>query len=219
MSALDPDELPLPQRIALAYAPSASRGTWQAMLQLDARLGSFLAQASEPLLAQMRLAWWRDNLGKPPQERPAGDPLLESIGEKFAGQEQRLIALVDGWERLLADPPISDGAVAEFVAGRNSAFLAVAEVLAIDNRTDAITDAGGRWAVADLLARSSDPDERKMLLERGLRDHGRISLPRAMRPLAILSALARRALAKRGAPLFGDRGSALLAMRVGMFGR
>ena len=35
-----------------------------------------MARTTEPMLGQMRLAWWRDALGKPVDERPRGDAVL-----------------------------------------------------------------------------------------------------------------------------------------------
>lgn len=220
MSTLGPDELPLPQRLALSYAPRAARDPWLAFLLFDARLAGFVAQASEPMLAQMRIAWWRDVLRKPPGERPRGEPLLAALGQAFPGQEAKLIACADGWERLVADPPLNPGAIDEFAAGRASGLLAVAHACGFEARDEIVWAAGRRWALADLAAHSADARERAEMFERaGTAVPPAGALPRAMRPLAVLDALARRAVASGEGPLLRDWRSGMLAFRVGLLGR
>ncbi len=220
MPSLSPDELPLPQRLALSYAPRKTRDAWLAFLLFDARLAGFVAQANEPVLAQMRLAWWRDALRKRVAEYPRGEPLLAALGESFPGKQAAPIALVDGWERLLADPPLGEDAVEEFVSGRAAVMRAIAELCSSEERTVPIESAARSWTLADLAIHTADPGERKALFDSLAEEAGdRQTLPRAMRPLAVLAALGRRAAARGEGPLLGDRRSVLLAMRVGLFGR
>ena len=70
--------LPVERRLALAYAPANSRGLWLGLFALDARLGAVVQAAHEPLLAQIKLAWWRDELAKPLAARALGEPLPPS---------------------------------------------------------------------------------------------------------------------------------------------
>ena len=93
-------ELSPPLRLALAWAPRHARPATLALFALDTRLAGFLRRATEPLPVQMRLAWWRDTLGAPPSAWPRGDPLLDEL-RTWAAPEG-LVALVDGWEGLLA---------------------------------------------------------------------------------------------------------------------
>ena len=67
--------------------------------------GRSSAQAREPLLGQVRLAWWRDRLGQDPADWPAGEPLLAAL-RGWQPQFAALAALVDGWELLLGAPPL-----------------------------------------------------------------------------------------------------------------
>ena len=103
-------------RIALASA-GRNRSVWLAAFALDGRIGRMVLGASEPLLGQMRLAWWRDQLALPESARPQGDPLLDLIGTEWAGHERALSDLVDGWEALLGERPLSEPAMQEFWAG------------------------------------------------------------------------------------------------------
>ncbi len=64
------ETLPTMHRLALAYAPGRTRLAWLALLALDSRLAGVLRSASEPMLAQIRLAWWRDMLARSEADRP-----------------------------------------------------------------------------------------------------------------------------------------------------
>ena len=85
------DECPEVSRIALASAGSR-RDIWLAAFALDGRIGRMVLGASEPMLGQMRLAWWRDQLGAPASARPQGDLLLDLIGRTWAGNELPLLS-------------------------------------------------------------------------------------------------------------------------------
>ena len=108
------EELPQPQRLALAYAPQAARAATLAVFALDARLGAVLRRRGEPVLAQMRFAWWRDMLARDPVQWPRGDEVLGLV----AGWRDpaALIPLVDGWEALLGDT-LDAASIDEFARG------------------------------------------------------------------------------------------------------
>src|SRR5690349_15922803 len=93
-------ELSPPLRLAIAYAPRPARAAWTALLVLDQRLRRAALGASEPLLGQVRLAWWRDRFRSPASEWPEGEPLLAALAG-FDRERVALEALVDGWERVL----------------------------------------------------------------------------------------------------------------------
>jgi phytoene synthase len=92
-----------PQRLAVAYAPAALRPALMLLLQFDARLGDIVAGSTEPLIGQMKLAWWRDALAAEPDRRPKGEPLIARI-DAISGRrlEPALLELIDAWEALLA---------------------------------------------------------------------------------------------------------------------
>ncbi|MDZ4306459.1 squalene/phytoene synthase family protein [Allopontixanthobacter sp.] len=220
MDDLRPDGLPPLYRLALAYSPAHLRSVYLCLMALDQKLAQIISQASEPLLAQMRLAWWRDQLAKPAEQRPNGEPLLVAIGDAWAGEEPALRALVDGWEELLTDPPLPDSAAENFAEGRAAAFAAIARLAGVDDGQGAVSLAARRWALADLAAKTSASDERAGVVAIGLAlGSDPVRLPRAMRPLLVLDGLARTSLAAGGAPLMQGRRNLLSTMRLGLFGR
>lgn len=216
----DPADLPDAQRLAWAYANAASRPPLSILFALDLRLADIVRSIREPLLAQMRLAWWRDELAKSPESRPKGEPLLAAIGEVWAGEEKGLRALVDGWEELLAEPPLPAAAADNFAAGRAAAFAATARIAGGAGDDTAVTLAAKRWALADLASKTSDLDEKAEVVATGLElGTEPVRLSRAMRPLLVLDGLARASLAAGGTPLMQGRRNILAAMRLGLLGR
>ena len=202
-------------RIALASA-GCNRAVWLAAFALDGRIGRMVLGATEPLLGQMRLAWWRDQLAVPGSARPQGDPLLDLIGAEWAGHERALSDLVDGWEALLGERPLSELAMQRFFDGRGSLGSGVAQRLLQSESAQPAAEASRLWARADLAAYAGDASEREHALS------VTASLPRLqreLRPLSVMGGLAGRSLRRGGVPMVGDRFSPLVALRLGLFGR
>lgn len=197
------DTLPPVSRLALAYAPAAAGPVWLALLALDARLASVVLNAREPVLAQIKLAWWRERLSEPPERSPKGEPLLAALGA-WEGQIGSLAQLVDGWEALLArHDEVGDGGVAlsGFVAGRVAAVEALATVLGHHGLVAPLAEAAASWAQGD-LANWFGENARK-----GVPANAR--LPRTLRPLVVLRGLSGRT---------GGFAGLLRGMRLGMLG-
>lgn len=196
-------------KIALAWVEPGTRDRLAALFAFDAHLGILVSKAIEPLLAQIRLAWWRDRLSEPVADRPMGDPVLDSLGARWNGNEKALIDLVDGWEGLLDTAPLSAATIDTFANARAQA---------IDAAAKGTFNAGKRWALADFASRTSNALERETALELARVVPAQPPLPRTLRGLAVLDALATRSLAGEE-PLLMGRSAALLAWRVGLLGR
>lgn len=204
-------DLPLASRLAVAYAPRAQRLMALHVASLDARLARIVASVNEPLLAQMRLAWWRDNLRLPAAKRPKGDPLLDGIGATFPDAAP-LVSLVDGYEALLAEPPLTETILSAFIAGRAAAWASLCP-----SSTDAAEQAVALWSLDEVELQGIAVEPVTVL--RGQYPQRAPNLPRELRPLAVLSGLAARARAKDERNLIGSRGSVLAALRLGFTGR
>lgn len=206
------DGLPVEQRLALAYAPLASRTLFAGIFALDTRLAGIVRAAREPMLAQLRLAWWRDRLGG--GRAVSADPVLIALADLVA-RGPELVALADGWEALLAEQLTTDHAQA-YAEGRAAAMGALASLL--DAPVEPARRAGFNWALADLAGHVSRPEERSCVLALcAAQDWSRAALPRALRPLAVLHGLARRG---QGAGGLVDGPLALAsAIRLGLIGR
>ena len=214
------ERLPTLQRLALAYAPRHAHTATLGLLLLDDRLGGIVRRASEPMLAQIKLAWWRDTLSRSPADWPKGEPLLALL-RHWNGCAVRLGGLVDGWEMCISGEGDLDGQAIEGLAkARGAAFGSLAGLLGHPEAARAALQMGGNWALADLAAHLPDPEDRKTarLLMAGAAWTQR-HLPRAMRPLAVLHGLAARS-ARKGIGIDQLTAASLApAMRIGLFGR
>ncbi|MEO1731598.1 MAG: squalene/phytoene synthase family protein [Pseudomonadota bacterium] len=212
--------LPDEAMLALAYTPPSMRDALRIFLEFDARLARIVSATTEPMLGQIRLAWWRDALGMAVSDRPAGDQVLDAIGTHWAGAEEPFVALVDAWEEMLSEPPLSKEAAIAFAKGRGAGLAGISLLAeAKDNIQAEVQKAGQVWALADALSHIAEASERDMLLglARELPAPGR--LPNPYRGIAVLGSLSLRALKTDGAPLMEGRGAALTAMRAGLLGR
>ena len=217
---LNDNDLRPEYRIALAYAHPDDRLAYHAMFELDRRLADIVAGSSEPMIGQLRLAWWRDVLGKQPGDRPNGEPLVAALNTAWGAHSDGLVTLVDAWEGILLAETLDRNAALQFTEGRGASWTALASGPFAGENPSEITLAAQAWFLADLLSHLSDAEEREVVA--ALADSTQLRstrLPRRLRPLAILSALGSRALAAGGISPMEGRGAALLALRIGIFGR
>lgn len=181
-------------------------------LELDARIARIVAATTEPILGQMRLAWWRDTLAFPIDQRPRGDAILDGIGDLWRGHEAALTALLDGWEEMLGDTITRDVAH-RFAAGRAAPFEALA-LMADASGAEGVIAAARRWALVDAGVHVSEGVERDALLGEAQNIDSNAALPKALRGLAVLDALATRSLSRGARPLMEGRGAALVALKA-----
>lgn len=95
------------ERLAIAYADKDIAGMLALLLMLDSKLLEVLRKGREPLLAQMRIVWWREQFGKSVSDRARGEPLLQQLSEAEANKPELRIGhhatqLAEGWEILAA---------------------------------------------------------------------------------------------------------------------
>lgn len=203
-------DLPAELRIALAYTPAHLRAMLATYFALDRRLGQLVAKTTEPLLGQVRLAWWRDTMSKPISERPSGDAVLDAIGEHWIEREHYLVTLVNGWEAFLMAEELTVGSVGKFAEERAAPIAAIS----VEAK-----EAGRLWAFADAVSHLSESTSVQLANGYPAISESWKILPRSARGVAVLDALASRSLKRGGRPLMEGRGASLLAFRVGLLGR
>ena len=101
-------ELAPPARLAIAYAPSDVRSAFALLLQIDNRFAEIYRNAREPMIAQIKMAWWREAFASAADARPKGEPLLQALNK--AGDRiplSALEALASAWEALLGSERFS----------------------------------------------------------------------------------------------------------------
>jgi len=213
------ETLPPELELALAYTPGSLRAKLRAYFALDQRLSRIVSATTEPMLGQMRLAWWRDMLGSVRSARPSGDAVLEALGEHWEGQDGSLVELVDSWEILVVAEQIGALEVCNFATGRVAPFLVLCETPS-QPEARSISAAAKRWALADAAARVSDQHEISSFIDASSAQTASArALPRELRGLGVLDALGRRAVRRGGRPLMEGRGAALTALRAAIFRR
>ena len=87
----------------MVAVPRERRAAIAALWALAGRLTKLLQDAREPLIGQIKLAWWRDMmamLASDPEALPKGEPLLAELQASWAGQ-RGLDTLVDAAETML----------------------------------------------------------------------------------------------------------------------
>ena len=213
MNTADLADLPLVSRLALGYCPPARRARLGAALALDYRLSQLVARTHELMLGQMRLAWWREALQQAPASRPQGDVVLDAVTRGWPDPCAPLVALVDGWEHLLAPERLDETAARHFAEGRSRALVAAC---GCDPAAAGAEGQAARvWALADLAAKVSDDTERRLLVALGQEEaHRRTRIIPEARALAVLGALGARALRRGGRPLMEGRSAALVAAKA-----
>jgi phytoene synthase len=207
------------ERVALNYAKPDIRPKLASFFALDRRLGQIVANSSEPLLGQMRIAWWRDMLSASAGDRPTGDVVLDAIGASWGGDAQQLQPLADAWEVFLIAEALTTDILSQFAHGR-AMPLARAFGCAHEGVAKQVQETGSLWALADTAAHVSDQTERELILEQARTklnvNTSPASIPRA---LTVLTALSRRSVRRGGLPLMEGRGAALAALSAGLIGR
>lgn len=184
------------RRLALTYAPEPARSALEALLALDAALATLLRTTSEPAIAQIRLAWWRERLVELDRAPAPAVPALEGLSAHvlplgIAGS--RLVEIVEGWEVLIENERLDPASFASFGEKRGGALFAIGGGLL---GGPVMPGAGEGWALADLAAHLTTPAEAEMA-----QDMGRSRLdeawrwPRETRALGALASIARMDLA------------------------
>lgn len=220
MTLPDLESLPPESLIALEYCAPVQREQLGLALALDQRLGQLVARTSEPMLGQMRLAWWREALRQTPELRPKGDAVLDGISQIWRASCDPLIDLVDGWEHLLDEGRLDHAAAMACAEARAGAVLAATGLGLDEPGASAARAAGLIWALADLAAKVSSSDERAVVIAAGLAAPlPRRRIPPPARALAVLGALGQRSLRRGGRPLMEGRMAALIAVRAAIFMR
>lgn len=156
----------------MLYAPAAVRPALLALHGLDLALAQVVAETSEPMIGEIRLAWWREALTGLDAGKVPAQPLLKLLAAELlprgiSGTE--LAGLEDRWLGLIG----SDTVPAAHVDGGGLLFALAARLLGGD--AESARRLGAAWAMGE---RVTGP------------------VPAALRPLLGLARLAERDAAR-----------------------
>lgn len=211
-----PDRLALDNPVLLAMMPIAARPAVSAVWRFDAAMAGIVARAAggEAMLAQLRLAWWRDEIAELSRAKARPDPVLAALAEvaPITG-ESALEGLLSAWEALLLAHPFDASEAIRHADRRGQAIEALTcAVLDVDVPAGSAT--GRSWAATDLALHVGDPDIRAALFDHvACAPNSATDAPRAMRALAGWS---QRIAARQGRP--APLSDQLYLLRMGMIG-
>jgi len=204
--------------LAVLHAPQPVRDGLFALFALDLELAQVVATTSEPLLGEIRLAWWREQLARLDNASAPAQPTLAALAQHVVPvgvSGASLEPLEDAYLVLLLDEHCDADQLDRYLANRGGAlFAAAAKLLGAD--VAAARTLGRCWALGEFVRRGERPPfVARELLEAVRRQALVRPADRALRPLA---ALARLALADVDAVLAGrdpgPRGSAGRQLRM-----
>jgi len=210
--------------LAVSYVPSHNRRALKALFAIDAAMGDVVRTSSEPMIGQIRLAWWRERLEELDQGKVPAEPRLQAVADALiprgiSGHD--IAGLEDGWLKMFT-PFAWDLSVVEALWFRGRLLFWLGAKL-LSKTNDRIEAAGGLWAVIDAARHCSDQQSRTQLLEEGRklgRGLSKAKFEPAVRPLSMLTVLAIRDL-RRSEPFEpeGTPGRAAAMFRHRFFGR
>lgn len=198
------------QQMLCSYAPGKARSAAAWIIAFDNRMASILRAASEPILGQLRLSWWRDALRAASTARPKGENLLNRIGDLeavYPALPDGAVRIVDGWEVLLTSEHLDDNDLESYARGRGAGLFHLIAMVAGEAGADGLERAGKSWALWDLACHVSDGQARQRAFDAAIGEWGGRPLPRwprALRPLSMLVMLMRSDL-DAGEPGHGQR--------------
>ena len=176
------------QRLVLGSAgKGASRA--ETIFALDNECARIAVVAKEPLMAQIRLAWWRDGLNAREAVSAHRSPIMDALRgiDDFESIREGLVAIIDGWEELILWDGADAADMLERYAGGRGRGLFVALHPA---RAERSAHWGRLWALWDLSGHLADEvlgreciGQGHVLLEQD-RDLSGARLPRMLAMLA-----------------------------------
>ena len=139
--------------LAALFAPEPARSGLMALLAFDHELGRARTVTREPLLAEIRLQWWREAAtGAAGTEQPRAQPIVEALAETARRHRlaaESLVALVDARAEEIEGP---------LDVVRTGAAFADLELAVLDVRDETTRKAAHAVAAAGLMGEGTERD-------------------------------------------------------------
>jgi phytoene synthase len=185
--------------------PRELKPAFSALWNLDLALADVVATSSDPRLGAVRLAWWRERLEALDAGAAApAEPRLIAVAAELlplgiTGNE--LSRLEDAWLPLLEPFPWGSPQ-AEGLILRGRLLFGIGARMLGEAASDA-AEAGALWSLVDGEHHCSDPQSREVLRKRAsvMLAAIRAPVPRSLRVLTVLGALAAADLVREGSGL------------------
>ena len=166
------------------YWPADLRPAFDALLDIDEAMADVVSRSTQPALAAIKLAWWRERLGELDEGKVPAELRLQAAAEQLLSRGVKgsdLARLEDGWASLLDEQPdpvrVGRRGVALFEIGAKLLGAAV---------NDDVAGAARLFASVDVARRGLAQFASKEF------DLSGLAIDRPLRPLTALAALAAR---------------------------
>ena len=141
--------------LATMFAPPERRPALWALLAFNLELARVRETVTQPMLGQIRLAWWREAITEaygngPVRRHEVASPLAEAI-HAHAIRREPLDALIDGRERDLDPTPPATMAELLAYAEATASRLIEAQLDVLGAESAAARPAGIAWALIGLM--------------------------------------------------------------------
>lgn len=173
------------------YWPVELRPAFDALFAIDDAMADVVEKASEPTLAAIKLAWWRDRLEALDQGEVPAEPRLQAVASELLPRGvtgEALAAIEPGWSTMLDEYPSRD-----LIDTRGAAVFRAAAKLLNAPVDDELAQAGTLYSSWDLARR--ERSYAQLLLGPPIRE---MRFPREVRPITALAALAVRDMRRPG---------------------
>jgi phytoene synthase len=161
------------------------RQAFDALFAIDDAMAEVVASASQPALAAIKLAWWRESLEKLDEAPAPAEPRLREASAQLLTRGitgRDLAQLEDGWAALLEEEQDE-----QRIAERGAKLFALASRL-LGQPVDMVAEHGRFWAQVDVARRLGRAMPTGGAPKRGS--------AKPLRPLTGLAALAARDLCR-----------------------
>ena len=168
------------------YWPVELRPAFDALFAIDDAMGDVVSLATQPALAAIKLAWWRERLEELDQGKVPAEPRLRAASAELLPRGIRgveLALLEAGWAELLSEEPETDKALERGA----TLFELAARLLGVSS--DSLAAAGRLFAAGSWRLRSVVAPSAFVVTEMQ-------RFPSKLRPLTGLAALAKRDLGR-----------------------
>jgi len=185
---LDPDRL-----LALAYVPAKRRAAVGALWRLDSALAAALASGREPMIARIKLAWWREALERLDRAPAPAEPVLREVQAHLlpALTGAELARMEEGWAVLASREALTAHDLGGYAERRGGLLFRYAARL-LGDEADGIGPAGEAWALVDLARHCATKEDADVALAAARERRLPRRWPPRLRPLGMLAALAER---------------------------
>ncbi len=187
--------------LILAYCPSAIRPAWAWLFTFQKRINDGVARVGEPVLGQMRIAWWRDRIADADTLSVQRDPILLELAQLMTmhpALPEIAVRLLDSIERrITAETPMQwldsvfdEGEVLALAFGQ------------LANRSVTSAAVGNAFACARAIVGPIplSPEQMALAIEKGMASLSQAHKVRLPRSLSLMRLYASQILANPNGP-------------------